>query len=340
MWQTMSFRPFSFLPLFVGLVMALSGISHTAHATTTGQSFSQWMESFSAEARAQGISEPTISAALSGLSPNDRVIELDRRQPEGTMSFATYRERVVNQTRINQGRQMMAKHADLLARTEERFGVAPQYIVALWGIETNFGGNTGGFDVIRSLATLAWEGRRADFFRGELLHALRIIDQGHIDRDSMTGSWAGALGQVQFMPSSFHNLAVDGDGDGKIDIWNNLSDAFASAANYLVRNGWTSGQRWGREVRLPSGFSDTHITTNTREPKQKTLAEWRDMGLTMPGGSDLPVVDGMRAYLVAPDGVTGPVYLVYDNYTTIMRWNRSTYFATSVGLLADAIARQ
>jgi membrane-bound lytic murein transglycosylase B len=312
---------------------------HTNNAAAQTISFDQWVVDARAEALSKGISEATVNAAFQGLTPNQRVIELDRKQPEGTMTFARYRERIVNQTRIDKGREMFKKHADKLSRLEEIYGVQPQYVMALWGIETNFGGNTGGMDVIRSLSTLAWEGRRAEFFRGELMDALRIIDQGHISRDEMTGSWAGALGQVQFMPSSFKRLAIDGNNDGRKDIWNDLDDAFASAANYLVKNGWHAGERWGREVILPSGFDQNLVTTNTREPIEKSLAQWQAIGLQTMSKNPIPVVDDMDGYIVMPDDAGGPAYLVYNNYSTIMRWNRSTYFATSVGLLADAIAQ-
>lgn len=315
---------------------ALTSLSFATKAQT--QNFDIWLSGMRTEALNAGISPQTVNVALSNLTPNQRVIDLDRKQPEGTMTFAKYRERIVNETRIQKGREMMRVHADRLRQIEQKYGVQPQYVVALWGIETNFGGNTGGMDVIRSLATLAWEGRRAEFFKNELLDAMRIIDQGHITREGMTGSWAGALGQVQFMPSSFKRLAVDGNNDGKKDIWNDLDDAFASAANYLVKNGWNAGERWGREVRLPAGFAQSHVTKNTREPIEKSLSQWNTLGIRTIDGQLLPNVNDMNGYIVMPDDMDGPAYLVYNNYSTIMRWNRSTYFATSVGLLADAIA--
>lgn len=298
------------------------------------QSFATWLEDMRQEAIESGVAREVVEKALSDIAPLERVIELDRKQPEGKWTFAQYREKIVHPLRIKRGREMYDKHRDALLRLEEKTGVAPQYIVALWGIETNYGSHTGGFNIIPALATLAWEGRRAEFFRKELLNALRIVDEGHIALEDMTGSWAGAMGQNQFMPSSFNSYAVDGDGDGRKDIWSDLDDIFASTANYLVRSGWNAGERWGREVHLPENISADEIDLK----KTKTLAEWRDMGITKPDGSAIPVVEGMKASLVAPDGVEGPAYLVYNNYKTIMRWNRSTYFATSVGLLANAIA--
>ncbi len=304
-----------------------------ARASTTD--FNTWLSEFRTKAFEQGISESTVNSALIDLTPIARVIELDRKQPESTITFDTYKDRIVNQTRIKRGRQMYAAHRVQLDATGKKFGVQPQYIVALWGIETNYGSNTGGFDVIQSLATLAWDGRRSSFFSKELIDALKIIDQGHVARGDMKGSWAGALGQNQFMPSSFHNFAIDGDGDGRKDIWGSLDDVFASSANYLSRSGWKEDEKWGREVKLPSGFDAAFADLKV----QKTLGQWKELGVTLPNGNAIPVVDGMKASIVAPDGLEGQTYLVYNNYRTIMKWNRSLYFATSVGLLADAIAQ-
>lgn len=281
-----------------------------------------------------GISAPTLDAALSGVSPDPRVLTLDRKQPEKTVTFAQYRKNVITPGRIREGRALLRRHAALLERVSARYGVPPQYIVALWGIETSFGKNTGGFGVVRSLATLAYEGRRGAFFRKELLDALRIIDGGHIDAAHMRGSWAGAMGQNQFMPSSFHSFAVDFDGDGRRDIWNTHGDIFASTANYLMRSGWDPEWRWGRKAALPKGCCAQAIKDRNR----KSLAAWKKEGLTFAGGRALPDDPENTAWLAAPDGPSGPVWLAYGNYDTLMRWNRSTYFATAVGLLADAIA--
>ncbi len=303
-------------------------------AQAASQSFDAWLKGFRAEAARAGVSQATINEALTGIKPIQRVIELDRKQPEGRKTFVQYREMIVNSTRINRGRQMMQRHASQLADVERKFGVAPQYIVALWGIETNYGSNTGGFKVIPALATLAWDGRRGEFFKKELINALKIIDEGHISAANMKGSWAGAMGQSQFMPSSFNAYAVDGNGDGKRDIWNTKKDVFASAANYLKQNGWTEGERWGRRVSLPSGFSENMVGVKVK----KSIADWQRLGVRLPNGGNLPT-GTMRASVVAPDGVAGESFLVYTNYDVIMDWNRSTYFATSVGLLADALAR-
>jgi membrane-bound lytic murein transglycosylase B len=205
-------------------------------------------------------------------------------------------------------------------------------IVALWGVETDFGRLPGNFSIVNSLATLAYEGRRADLFRGELLEALRILDDGDVTVRAMRGSWAGAMGQVQFMPSTFRRYAVDFNGDGKRDIWNSRADALASAANYLAQIGWVKRQSWGREVAVPAALNRDLIGLEQR----KTLAEWHKLGVRRKDGGDLPKFD-LTASLIQPSNSNGRAFLVYDNFRVIMQWNRSTYFGTAVGLLADGI---
>lgn len=332
------------LAIIFSLVTALSAPSAFAM-----QTFDQWLEGFKREAISQGIDPNIVDQSLSNLQPNQKVIDYDDPavQPETrpSLSFAEYANKRVN-ARISKGQQMLRQHYSLLKRIGDHYGVQPQYIVALWGMETNFGSHTGNFDIIRSLATLSWHhsnnlsnpskakraARRYKLFNAELINTLRIIEQGHYTRASMKGSWAGAFGQVQFMPSSFLNLSADGDGDGKNDIRNNLADAFASAANYLAKNGWKDGQRWGRQVIIPAGMSASLVG------QKKTLAQWEALGMKTMAGNPIPVEPGMRAELVAPDGLSGQVFLVYNNFNTIMRWNRSHKFALSVGLLADKIA--
>ena len=315
------------------LTIVLIGISSPAFAAR--QDFNVWLKEMRADAARQGISQSTINAALYNITPSNRIIELDRKQPEGTRTFASYKKSVVNQNRINKGRKLIQQHYTDLQAAEDKFGVPKQFIVALWGIETNFGGNTGGFKVVPALATLAWEGRRAEFFRKELINALQIIDAGHIKEVNMKGSWAGAMGQNQFMPSSFNSYAYDGNGDGRRDIWGTKRDVFFSTANYLKKNGWIAGQKWGRRVTLPRGFSKELVS-----PKiQKPISYWASLGVTNYGGGALPHEANMTSSIVAPDGTGGEAYIVYNNYQTIMDWNRSTYFATSVGLLANRLAQ-
>ncbi len=297
-----------------------------------GESFSEWREEVRSEALSLGISAAIFDTAFAGVEPIPRIIELDRSQPEVTLTFAEYLERVIPESRVAQGRELLAAHRELLEPIGREFGVPPRFIVALWGIETSFGKYLGGFPVIAALATLAHDGRRSAYFREELLHALRILEDGHITPAAMMGSWAGAMGQSQFMPSSFVRYAVDYDGDGKRDIWGTHADVFASAANYLAQAGWKTGETWGRRVDLPADFDHALVGLEVK----RTLAEWQALGLRRAEGGDLPQA-AMSGSVVLPGGEEGPAYLVYDNYRTIMRWNRSYYFATSVGLLADRI---
>ncbi|MCB1538160.1 MAG: lytic murein transglycosylase [Rhodospirillales bacterium] len=299
--------------------------------------FSGWLQGFRQRAADRGFNPAWLNQILSGVEFKPRVIELDNRQPEHKITFAQYRKNIVSPARVRDGRARLAQNRALLERVARAYGVAPQYIVALWGIETNFGRNTGGFDILSALATLAYEGRRASFFEGELLNALRIQAGGHAGTGTLTGSWAGAMGQCQFMPSSYLKYAVDGDGDGTANIWDSLPDVFASMANYLHSVGWDGDLRWGRAVTLPKGMSAASIGRENRHP----LSYWRKKNIRTENGDILPKpADGAdpMAAIVAPDGPGGPAYLVYGNYDVIMHWNRSTYFATSVGLLADAIA--
>ncbi|HPF78829.1 MAG TPA: lytic murein transglycosylase [Alphaproteobacteria bacterium] len=314
------------------LTIVFTVFSYSAYAQVTD--FDTWLKNMRQDAARQGISQSTINATLYNITPSQKVIDLDKKQPEWKKTFAQYKEMIVNETRIKKGRQLIQDNYGTLQEIENQYGVPKQFIVALWGIETNYGSNTGGFKIIPALATLAWEGRRAEFFRKELINALKIIDAGHISAESMKGSWAGAMGQNQFMPSSFMAYAVDGNGDGRRDIWGTKKDVFASTANYLKKNGWIAGQRWGRRVSLPSNFP-----TNLIGPKiKKDLSYWSSLGVKTYGGTALPQ-ENMSASIVAPDGLAGEAYIVYNNYQVIMDWNRSTYFATSVGLLADRLAQ-
>ena len=235
--------------------------------------------------------------------------------------------------RIEKGRARLAEHREILGEVAAKYRVQPRFIVALWGIETDFGRYLGGFAVIPALASLAYDGRRSAYFRKELFNALTVIDQGHIAAKDMMGSWAGAMGQNQFMPSSFLRYAVDYDGDGRRDIWGTLADIFASSANYLSKVGWRGDQTWGRRVRLPEGFDRALIGLKVR----KGLHDWQGLGVRRPDGRDLPTRN-LRSSILLPGGANGSAYVVYDNFHSILRWNRSNLFATAVGTLADRIA--
>ena len=319
-------------PILSILFISMLGLSACANAAN--QSVDSWLQGVKQEASAKGISANTVNAALRNFKPNEKIIRLDRKQPEGSLSFAQYMERVVPTSRINQGRRMYQQNRALLDKIGAQYGVQPKFIVALWGIETNYGGNTGGFRIIPALATLAYDGRRAEFFRKEMMQALQIVDGGHIPLSSFKGSWAGAMGQSQFMPSSFFAYAQDYNGDGRKDIWETKSDVFASIANYLSKSGWNDDETWGRKIRLPTGFNTKLASRKIKKP----LAEWSRMGVRKADGSALPNVDVM-ASVVYPGKEGEESYITYKNYDVIMKWNRSTYFATAVGTLADAIGR-
>jgi len=299
-----------------------------------GASFNEWLQGVRQEAASQGVSQQTLDAALGGIAPDQRVLDLDRSQPEFTITFAQYVAKTVTKQRINQGRKLLDEYRPLLEKIGQAYGVQPQFIVALWGVESDFGRFTGGYSVVESLATLAYGSTRQEMFRSELLDALIILQQKNITPEAMTGSWAGAMGQSQFMPSSYLKYAVDYTGDGKRDIWTNQADVFASIANYLASSGWRPDLGWGSPVRLPPTLSESYIGWKNDRP----VSEWQSLGLRNPDGSALPMTTEPVA-LVAPDGLAGPAWLTTSNFKVIMKWNRSTYFATSVGLLADGIAQ-
>jgi membrane-bound lytic murein transglycosylase B len=284
-------------------------------------------------AESAGVAPATATRVLATVSRLERVIEADRRQPEFVETFGNYFSRAVSADRILHGREMYARHRELLDRLGRRYGVPGPYLVAFWGMESNYGRFLGNIRVFDSLATLACDQRRSAYFTDEFVHALRVIDREGLDDGQMIGSWAGAMGQTQFMPSNYLAYAVDGDGDGRIDTWNSVPDALASAANFLNQLGWRSGERWGREVRLPADFDYYLAGRDRRLP----VSEWRALGVTDTSGTPLPAVD-MPASLLVPAGHGGPAFLVYQNFEVIMRWNRSEFFALSVGHLADRIS--
>ena len=295
------------------------------------QGFDAFLDEIRAAARARGVRAATVDAALAGLGPDARVVELDRRQPEGRITFGEYRRRVVSDARIRTGRARLAEHRTLLDAAGRDFAVQPRVIVALWGIESSFGRVTGDFSVVRSVATLAHDGRRRELFTGELLAALEILDRTPLTAPRLLGSWAGAMGQAQFLPSTYLAHAVDRDGDGWADIWASRADVFGSMANYLAAIGWRPGWRWGRAVNRPGGFAELPRGREDKRP----LAWWAEQGLRRADGGPLPVADAAAGLVVTDDGA-GPAFLVYDNFDVLMRWNRSTYFALSVGLLSDS----
>jgi membrane-bound lytic murein transglycosylase B len=323
-------RVFALVPL---LVLAASLLT-ARPAAAAEEDFPSWLAGMRQEAIAAGIRPATVDLAFNGLQPIPRVIELDRRQPEGTVTFTDYVNRVVNPERRKAARARLEENRALLDEIGRRYHVQPRFIVALWGIETSFGQAIGNFPVIGALATLAYDGRRSSFFRSELIDALKIIDEDHVDPKEMIGSWAGAMGQSQFMPSSFLRYAVSYRGDGKRDIWHRREDVFASIANYLAQSGWRDDQTWGRAVQLPAGFDPALVGLGVKKP----LAAWKRLGVRRSDGGPLPVRD-FEASIIRPGG-DGPALLVYDNFRVLMKWNSSSYFAGAVGVLADSMEQQ
>ena len=300
-------------------------------------SFDAWISHIKELALDEGISQETLNSAFIDIERNERVIELDRKQPEFTLTLDEYLNNTVTKGRMNKGKKYYNEYSELLIEISNKFQVQPRFILALWGIETSFGRYTGSFNVIRSLSTLSHDLRRRDFFTGELINALKIIDQGHIQSNEMMGSWAGAMGQNQFMPSSFLNYATDFDNDSKKDIWNTQSDVFASTANYLSSSGWNNNQTWGREVKVNNEIDADLITTSAKSIEiSKKIQDWQKLGVVNVDGSNLPDAK-IDAYLVYPDGENGKKFLVYENFKTIMKWNRSLFFGISVGKLSDMI---
>ncbi|MCQ4159137.1 lytic murein transglycosylase [Roseomonas sp. GC11] len=296
-------------------------------------SFESFLADVAAEAQRGGVSPALLQRALASLKPNDKVLELDRRQAEFTLSWEQYRDGRLSQQRVDRGRQAFADNRALLDQVAERFQVSPRIVVAIWGLETNYGGFTGNFRTVEALATLAWDGRRSAFFRRELMAALRILQAGHVAPERMRGSHAGAMGQPQFMPTSFEAMAVDFDGDGRRDIWDSRADALGSIANYMARNGWREEERWGREVLLPEGFDPAQAGRATVRP----LRAWLELGVAAANGSTLPPLE-MEASILLPGGPNGQAFVIYPNFHVIRRYNPSDYYALVIGLLSDRVA--
>jgi len=300
---------------------------------TTESEFTACIARLKEKAQAVGVSANVSNDVLDNVQWVEQVIELDRQQPEFTTTFSDYYRKRVTPTRVRRGRELLKEHAELLRSISDRYGVPAHYLLSFWGLETNFGSYLGKMDIPDSLATLACDDRRSKFFTAELISAMRIIEAGDASRESMIGSWAGAMGHVQFMPSAFLRYAVDGDGDGRRDLWGNIPDALASAGNFLAMLGWQPGLRWGREVLLPAGFDYSQATRDIKKP----LRVWSQAGVTDAFGNRLPDVD-LPGSILVPGGAKGPAFVVYDNFDVIMRWNRSEFYALSVGRLADRIA--
>ncbi|MFW2852479.1 lytic murein transglycosylase [Sphingomonas sp. TX0543] len=313
--------------------------------------FQAYLPTLRTQALAAGVKVSTLDAVMPTLTFNQRVVDLDRQQPGGSPNapvsmFAPYRAQHVDTARITRGRATYLANRSRLASVEAQTGVPESIMVAIWGHETNYGSYTGNFDLLRSLATLAYEGRRRNLFAGEFIAALKMLDRG-VPREQLKGSWAGATGNPQFLPSIYLRLARDGDGDGRIDIWNSSADTLASIGNYFVNAGWRPGQPWGIAVSVPATYDRAGQVNRLISPRcprvferhsgWRTMAEWRALGL-VPQDRPWPG-DGVLATLLEPDGPGKTAYLLTGNYRVILDYNCSNFYALSVGLLADAVER-
>lgn len=299
-------------------------------------SFEDYIKQLKIEAVQQGFASEFIDLQFSDVQFHQKAVVADKNQPESKITLDKYLATRVPDWKVKQALELAEQHKVVLAQVERQYGVQARFIVALWANESNFGRYMGKYPVISSLATMAYEGRREDFFKKQLFAALTIVEQGHISHDDFLGSWAGAMGQSQFMPTTFLAYAVDFDGDGKKDIWANTADVFASIANFLKSEDWDDTLTWGRQVSLPKEFDMTLIGLGKQD--RKTMLSWQELGVRRYDGEDLPALDLMSS-LIAPDGPNGRIYLVYENFNTLMKWNRSSYFGAAIGYLSDRIKK-
>lgn len=297
-------------------------------ARAAEQSYAAFLAGVRAEAVGHGLSATIIDRALALQAPNARVLELDRHQPEFTLTWAQYRQKVLTPKKIADGRAAAGARTALLTEVSGRYSVDRQPLVGIWGLESAYGTRMGTFHVADALATLAYDGRRASFFRSELMNALRILDHGDVEPDSMLGSYAGAMGQPQFMPSAYLRYAVDFTGTGRRDIWNSEPDVMASIANYLARCGWVAGEPWGQEIRVPATVAQAELGRGN----VRTLEEWMAQGVRRADGRAFSRSD-IRGAVIRPDGPGGEAFMVYRNFSVIRRYNPSDFYALAVGLL-------
>ncbi|MCG9760540.1 MULTISPECIES: lytic murein transglycosylase [Pseudoalteromonas] len=329
----------------ISLLVASVCLSTSVFANTQAK-FDEYLNNLKQEAIEKGYSQKLVEDAFATAVFKEKVIKADKTQPEIVETLETYLPKRVPEWKVKQARKLYKEHQESLEKIAKEYGVQARFIVALWGLESNFGRIQGGYPVISALVTLAFDGRREALYKRQLWAALDILRDGHIGLDDFKGSWAGAMGQTQFMPTSFTSYAVDYNKDGRKDIWTTQEDAFASIANYLKSVGWNDDLTWGRQVQLPEGFDTSYIlrrgTKSHKEwlsewrKSERSLQEWQALGLRRMDGTDLPQVN-ITAALVMPDDANGRMYLAYDNYKALMNWNRSYYFASSVGYLSDRI---
>ena len=319
--------------LYITLWMLFLLVSQTLFAKP---SFEQYLADLKLQAIEQGYTSDFIDEVFTGVSYRKKTVTADKNQPETKLTLDKYLATRVPNWKVKKAVDLMTKHKVLLDQVEQQYGVQKRFIVALWGNESNFGNIMGKHSVVNSRVTLAYEGRREALFKKQLFAALKILKQGHVELDDFVGSWAGAMGQSQFMPTSFLDYAVDFDNDGRKDIWTNKADVFASIANFLKSEGWSDQLTWGRQVTVPDNFDFSLI--GLKSSSKRLLADWQVKEVRRYDGSDLPNLP-IKGSIIAPDGENGRIYLVYDNFHTLMRWNRSSYFGVSVSYLSDRIKK-
>lgn len=316
--------------------LAKVNINDTLSADTN-QNFEAFLLNIRIKATRQGISKTTLDRAFSGLTPNPKIIKFDRNQAEFTLNFWRYINSRVSNNRLEKGRVKLEKNRPLLERIYKKYGVQPSILVAFWGLETNYGKYVGKMNLVRSLATLSFDLRRREFFTKELLILLKLIDQERLPHNA-EGSWAGAMGNTQFMPSNVAAYGVDADKNGKLDLWGSKEDIFHSSANFLKRIGWHRGEHWGREVIIPKDFNFALANLKVKKPVRK----WESLGVKPADGKKIirSLLSSPQASLILPMGYKGPAFLVYRNFHAILRWNRSIFYALSVGHLSDRLNGQ
>ena len=300
---------------------------------SANEQFASCTAALADKAKQEGVSQQIIDDVFPRLIHQERVIELDRSQPEFVQTFPGYFSKRVTDWRTEKGKEMYAKHEKLLHELSDKYGVPPHYLLAFWGLETNFGSYKGKMPVLDSLATLACDKRRSKYFTQEFLVAVKLLEREKLQKEDMIGSWAGAMGHTQFMPSAYTHYAIDGDGDGQINLWASEEDALSSAANFLASLGWERSFRWGREVQLPENFDYQESGYKNKKP----LSKWNAQGVKKADGSELGEGD-TTAYVIVPAGHNGPAFIAYQNFRVIMRWNNSEFYAIAVGVLADRIS--
>ncbi len=326
-----------YLKLKIFLIICLFTIFNSS-ISLSNEKFNEWLIEFKGRAINQGVSKDTVDNALKNAKFLERIVALDRKQPEFFEKTYEYLDKRVNEARIQAAKKLLSENSILLQKVNAKFKVDNEILVALWGIETNFGVNKGKVDIISALSTLSFDNRRSEYFEKELIILLKLIDKKIVKYESLYGSWAGAIGNFQFMPSTIQNYALNFDENSDIDLINSFQDSLASAANYLKTIGWNEKDIWGLEIQTDKEFDKNLISPDSRNFKNKiTIAQLKLLGFKNKNGSEILITDKKEGWLIRPDGEDGPIYIVFDNFLRLLEWNRSLRFAITVGTLSDKI---